>query len=439
MNKIVKRKIADLIPYANNAKEHTPKQIENLKKSLTEFGWVCPCVIKNNVLIVGHGRIQAAKELGWEYAECIERNDLTDEQADAYRLLDNLLSEGGYDGDKIKTELQKVDISGYDFSEIPSFIKGITDEGEYKAVEIEEANEVAEEDAQGPRTKLGNVWKLGKHLLICGDSTDKKTFERLMGEEKAEMLFTSPPYSDMREYNGDKDLSVLKIAQFITATRDYAKFLCVNLGLQRKDREIYPYWDDYIDVAHQNGLKVLAWNVWDKLMCGSIGQQSAFIPIRHEWIFVFGEKPKELNLTWEKRKSSIYSFNRERTVRQADGSMKLSTCGVSYKQSKKMESVLKGLDKETIDSVTEQKCEQGDIRKKHPATFPVYLPSEYIIALTDEDDIVIEPFGGSGTTLIACEQLKRKCRCVELDESYCDVIIERWEEYTGQKAVLINE
>ena len=125
MNKIVKRKIADLIPYANNAKEHTPKQIENLKKSLTEFGWVCPCVIKNNVLIVGHGRIQAAKELGWEYAECIERNDLTDEQADAYRLLDNLLSEGGYDGDKIKTELQKVDISGYDFSEINTEIQGV--------------------------------------------------------------------------------------------------------------------------------------------------------------------------------------------------------------------------------------------------------------------------------------------------------------------------
>ena len=254
------------------------------------------------------------------------------------------------------------------------------------------------------------------------------------------LLFTSPPYSDMRDYNGDKDVTVDKIARFITATADYAEYMVVNLGIQRKDKEIYPYWDEYIKVAHDNGLKLLGWNVWDKLTCGSIGMYKALVPIRHEWLFVFGRDTKDLNLTWEKKKSNIYANGRRQKRRQKDGTFKESSMGITSNAFKKMESVIKIPDKETIDSVTEQFCENSsEVCSQHPAAFPVYLPAEYILAFTDEGDTVIEPFGGSGTTLITCEQLGRKCRCVELDEGYCDVIIDRWEKFTGKKAVKVNE
>jgi DNA modification methylase len=240
------------------------------------------------------------------------------------------------------------------------------------------------------------------------------------------MLFTSPPYSDMREYEGGKDLSVDNIAMFIPAYRNFTDYQCVNLGIQRKDHEIVQYWDEYIAKAKECGYKLLAWNVWDKTKCGSIGNQSASFPIRHEWIFVFGTKFFEINNTWEKADGSIKSGAKARRVRQADGTMKVSSTGDLSNPYKQMESVVQILP------------EQGEIIKEHPATFPVQLPAEYIKAMTDEGDIVIEPFGGSGTTLIACEQLGRQCRIMELEPKYVDVIIKRWEDFTGKKAELMT-
>jgi DNA modification methylase len=243
---------------------------------------------------------------------------------------------------------------------------------------------------------------------------------------KADMLFTSPPYSDMREYNDGKDLSVSNISKFIGAYKPYTDYQCVNLGIQRKNHEIVQYWDEYIAKARECGYKLLAWNVWDKMECGSIGQQSAFFPIRHEWIFVFGTEFFEINNTWEKADASIKSGAKARSVRQADGTMKVSSTGDLSNPYKQMESVVQIL------------SEHGEIIKEHPATFPVQLPAEYIKAMTNEGDSVIEPFGGSGSTLIACEQLNRKCYMAELDPHYVEVIIARWEQFTGKEAVLLN-
>lgn len=267
---------------------------------------------------------------------------------------------------------------------------------------------------------------------MCGDSTDKATVEKLMNGEICNLLFTSPPYSDMREYNGDKNLDVCHLRKFIEVYDAYARIQVVNLGIQRADHAIVRYWDKYIEQAESIGLKLLAWNVWDKLMAGSIGQQGAMIPIRHEWLFVFGRNPVEINRTWEKQANSITRDGGTRAVRQADGTMKDSSKGRTSGKYKKMESVYKY---EYITSVTEGHAELGKIRSKHPATFPVHLPSEYIVAFTKKGGGVIEPFGGAGTTLIACEELGRKCYCMELDPKYCDVIIDRWEALTGKKAV----
>ena len=247
-----------------------------------------------------------------------------------------------------------------------------------------------------------------------------------MNGQKAKMLFTSPPYSDMREYNGGKDLSVNNLIQFISTYAPFTNYQCVNLGIQRKENEIVPYWDAYIEEAKKAGYKLMAWNVWDKQQCGSIGQQKAFFPIRHEWIFVFGTEYFDLNCTWEKSEDSIGN-SKVRKVRQPDGSFEISSRGNTTKRYKKMESVL------SLHS------ESGKIRSEHPAVFPVGLPAEYINAMTDNGDNVIEPFCGSGSTLIACEQLGRNCFGMELDPHYCDVIIKRWETLTGEKAELVEE
>ena len=410
--------VKDLIPYERNTKKHDKTQINNVAESIKQYGFVQPIVIdKDNVVVIGHCRLLAAKQLKMKEVPCVCVEDLTEEQVKALRIVDNKSNESEWDFDLLTDELAELDLSDF------SFDFGIEDEEEETEIVEDEAPEVDEENE--PIAKLGDIWQLGRHRLMCGSSTNIEDVEKLMNGNKARVLFTSPPYSDMREYEGGKNLDVDNITLFIPTYRNFTDYQCVNLGIQRKNNEIYPYWDKYIEIAKDSGYKLMAWNVWDKMMCGSIGQQSAFFPIRHEWIFVFGTEFYEINLTWAKKKESIKDSG-QRKVRQADGSMKYSGKGDTTKAYKQMESVL-ALTSET-----------GKIRSLHPATFPVGLPSEYIKAMTDKGDIVIEPFCGSGTTLIACEQLDRICYGMELEPKYVDVIIKRWEDFTGEKAVLIN-
>ena len=414
--------ITAIRPYENNAKIHTPEQIEQIKNSILEFGNNDPIAIDaNGVIIEGHGRLMALQELGYKEVEVIRLGHLSDEQRRAYTLIHNKLTMNtGFDMDLLAIELEaieNIDMSDFDFE---------------LDVEIDEGREEIEEDSfdvelpKEARAKRGQIYQLGEHRIMCGSSTDEKDVKKLMAGQTARMLFTSPPYSDMRDYEGGKDLSVEKIASFIKKYSDYTDYQCVNLGLQRKNHEIYPYWDEYIDIARDSGYKLLAWNVWDKLMCGSIGQQNAFFPLRHEWIFVFGTEFFEINQTWAKKEENIHE-GRRRGVRQADGSMIFTNTGDMTNRFKQMESVLP------------LRAEMGAIRSLHPATFPVGLPSEYIQSMSDKGDIIIEPFCGSGTTLIACEQLGRTCYAMELEPKYVDVIIDRWEQFTGQKAKLLTE
>lgn len=231
----------------------------------------------------------------------------------------------------------------------------------------------------------------------------------------------------MREYEGGKDLSVANLAQFIPTYRPYTDYQCVNLGIQRKDNDVYEYWNEYIKVARESGYKMLAWNVWDKEMTGNIGQASAFFPLRHEFIFVFGTDFYEINLTVEKKAESIQKNMAAKTKRNADGTTSPHTVGDTSKRFKQMESVI------VLHPVMD-----NNTRDLHPAQFPVGLPAEYIKAMTNKMETVIEPFGGAGTTLIACEETNRRCRCMELEPKYCDVIVERWENLTGKKAVLLT-
>lgn len=440
--KIQTLKLSQLNPAKYNPRKELKQgdpEFEKLKRSIESFGYVELIVVNEATeftVISGHQRLSVLKALGYESVECVVVSlDATREKAlniamnkisgvwDTQKL-ENLLSD-------LKAEDFDVTLTGFDTSEI-GLMLGVEDEI------IQDIIPVVNKDDE-PRCRNGDVWQLGQHRLLCGSSTDKNDVVRLMDGQTSKLLFTSPPYSDMRDYNGNKDLSVENIAQFIGCYEPFSVLQTVNLGIQRKGSEVYPYWNAYIDAAKASGLKLLAWNVWDKLTCGSIGQQSAMIPIRHEWILCFGKEPVPINPTWHKKEVGVYSSGRYTKVRQADGSFKISRRGNENGAFKKMESLLELPEQTSLESVTKQLSEKGKIRAEHPATFPVALPSEYIIAFTDERDIVIEPFGGSGTTLIACEQLDRVCYIMELDAHYCDVVIKRWETFTGLTAIKLEE
>ncbi len=416
MQRITKN-IDELTPYENNPRRNDDA-VEYVANSIREFGFKVPVIIdRDGVIVAGHTRIKACKRLGIREVPCVIADDLTDDQIKAFRLADNKVGERAeWDFDMLDIELEDIELDMEEFGFVLENLEDAT-----KEVEEDDIPDVAEEAT----AKLGDIYQLGDHRLICGDATDPNIIDILMDGAKAEILFTSPPYADIREYNGDKDLTVEVIAEFIPACLPHAEYMCVNLGLKRDKGEIIPYWNTYLDVAKECGLKLVAWNIWDKGECGSVGQQSAMIPIRHEWIFVFGNDVKDITPTWERKVSR--NQHATRTVRNADGSTRQTSRGDVSHKLKRMESVLL--------------CtpEKGKIREKHPATFPVRLPAEYIKAMTQEGDAVLEPFGGSGTTMIACEQLGRQCYMVELDPCYVDVIIARWENLTGEKAVRISE
>lgn len=417
--------IDELKPYENNSRTHSKAQIKKIAKSLEEFGWMSPVVVDENyTIIAGHGRVLGAKEAGITEVPCLVVDDLTDDQKRAYVIADNKLSdESGWDYDKLVKELKELNetfdtsFTGFDLKSLASSFDMKSKEDDFS---LEEESVIS--------VKRGDIWKLGNHVLMCGDSTSAKDVEALLGGEKGQLLFTSPPYFDLRDYGGGKDLSVENISKFIPVYKDYSDYQCVNLGIVRRDCEVVPYWDLYINEAKKIGYKLLSWNVWDKMSASSMGSQKAMFPIRHEWIFVFGKTPKEINLTEDKKTASIAAI-RPKKIRKADGKMKLEgTTGNFVFNKKKMETV------QEVSSVVKVMPERHSFKIGHPAMFPVELPAKYIAAMTQKNDIVIEPFGGSGSTLIACEELGRKCRIMELDEEYCGLIIKRWEEYTGEKA-----
>ena len=264
--------------------------------------------------------------------------------------------------------------------------------------------------------QYGEIVNLGRHKLMCGDATRHEDVAKLFGNDRARILFTSPPYSDLRTYN-NANCDVKYLAEFIPACKDFCDVQCVNLGIIRRNHEVQQYWDEYINAAKKCGLKLLCWNVWDKLNPGSIAQQQCMFPIRHEFIFVFGEKPLQPNRIISKHCKG--DRRQYATRRQKDGSVKITSRNLQLQEAfKPLESVV----------VFHPYKKRPTI---HPAQMPLSLPKEYIKALTQENDIILDCFGGSGTTLIACEQTGRTCFMMEISPNYCDIIRERYEKLTG--------
>ena len=419
---IKKAPVKDLVSPEWNPRQITNEELEKLKTSLEEFGYIEPIIVNdvNNHVVGGNQRLRALIALGYDEVDCVyvHIEDINKEKACNVAL--NKIS-GDWDEDKLRTVLEDIELSPIDIK-----LTGF-DELELTELEVKEPVTVHEDDFNVEdeedievNVKTGDLFKLGEHYLLCGDSTVEANVKKLMNGTKAKILFTSPPYSDMRDYHtNEENLDLSNIIKFIQTFKPYTDYQVINLGLQYKDKEVNCYWDKYIEFAKNIGYKLLSWNVWNRGMSGGIGQQMRMFALYHEWIFVFGTEPYDLNKTVPKKEENINN-NAPKSQRQKDGSLKYHDAGDTSNPYKKMGTVL------------DMSYFIGSI--DHPAVFPIGLPSEYIQAMTNEGDVVIDCFGGSGTTMIACEQLNRQCYMMELDPYYCQVIINRWEEYTGQKA-----
>ena len=372
-------KVKDLIPYARNSRTHSDEQVTQIASSIREFGFTNPIIVdQQNNIIAGHGRILAANKLKIKDVPCVVVTGWTEAQKKAYIIADNKLAlNAGWDEKMLSLEFDELQELGFDLTltgfsgdEILALkpleeVVGLTDEDD-----VPEAPEV-------PKTVLGDIWLLGDHRLMCGDSTSIDAVEKLMGGQNADMVFTDPPYNI--DYQGVKDKRE-KIKNDKMSDSDFVDFLTQSL-VSCETMYVCCSWQ-YAHLFRQAmegiGRKPKAMIVWDKV---NPAQHLDKYFKQHETIFYYGDFGGHKTL-----RGDVWSLKRQRNT-------------------------------------------------VHPTMKPVELIE---FALQDQPDkkIVLDVFGGSGSTLIACEKTGRECRMMELDSKYVDVIVKRWQDFTGKKATL---
>ena len=313
-------KIKEVKTNPNNPRFIKDDKFKKLVRSIKEFPEMLelrPIVVdKDNIVLGGNMRLRACKEAGLKEVHIVKADQLTEEQQREFIIKDNV-GFGEWDWDNLANEwdTEKLEDWGLDLP-----LDLAVEELEAEEDDYEMPNEIKTDIV------LGDLIEIGEHRLLCGDSTDSDQVAKLMNGEKAELLFTSPPYSDMREYNGEKDLSINNLVEFIPTFLPYVEYQVINLGIQRKENDIIQYWDDYISKAKSCGYKLLSWNTWIKPNASSLGQQTAMFPINIEFIFVFGNYTKELNRTIPKATKSQKWSNKQRQKTQKKRLQKVTFC-----------------------------------------------------------------------------------------------------------------
>jgi DNA modification methylase len=380
---IIKKPIDSLIPYAKNARVHDEAQIAQIAGSIKEFGFNNPVLIdKDNGIIAGHGRVMAARKLGLTEVPTILLDHLNETQRKAYILADNRIAiNSTWDNEMLSLELMDIkdDVSlvmlGFNVDELDALLNptqltdGLTDEDAVPEVPIE------------PTTKLGDIYQLGNHRLMCGDSTSIDAVEKLMDGQKADMVFTDPPYGvDYKGINNDsrnglEDLLRGAFGNYFAVSKSGASIYCFH-----SDRCADVFHKVFREFFHFSSMIIWAKN---SLTLSQTDYQSQHEPCLYGWM-------DNGTHSWhsDRKQTSLWKFDKERVA-------------------------------------------------GHTTPKPVALVEKAISNSSKSGDIVIDLFGGSGSTLIAAEKIGRHSILMELDPKYCDVIIKRWEDFTGQKAVLL--
>lgn len=382
--------IEKLKPYKNNARTHSDEQIEKIAKSMKEFGFINPVLVDGDLnVIAGHGRILGAKKLGMKEVPCLFIEDLTEEQKRAYIIADNRLAEdAGWDKELLKIELEDLKNMNFDITLTGFELEDFDFSMEETEVIEDEFDETVPEE---PTSKKGEIYKLGKHFLMCGDSTDINDVEKLMNGVKADMLLTDPPYNV--DYEGGTGLTIQNDNMDDETFREFLRVSFFNANSVMKEGAVFYIWHadsegyNFRGACHDIGWKVRQCLIWCKNTL-VMGRQD------YHW------KHEPCLYGWKEGASHLWASDRKQT--------------------------------------TVLEFDRPSVSKEHPTMKPVGLFDYLIKNNTKKDDIVLDLFAGSGTSIIACEQNGRIAYSMELDPKYVDVIISRWEKLTGQQAERIE-
>ncbi|SIR09149.1 DNA modification methylase [Paracoccus thiocyanatus] len=424
--------VGQLTPYARNARTHSPDQVAQIAASIAEFGFTNPILIgADGVIIAGHGRLMAARQLGLAEVPVIRLAHLSEVQRRALVIADNRIAENaGWDEELLRAELAALqgldfdlDLVGFSDAELEELL-GEAEVSGFGADPEEEEDEIPE-PPEDPITRPGDIWILGDQRLMCGDSTDVAAVSALMGDERATLLFTSPPYGQQRDYGAAKekvgDWDRLMRGVFAAAPVSDDAQLLVNLGLVHRDNEWVSYWEGWIGWMQMQGWRRFGWYVWDQGP-GLPGDWNGRLAPAHEFVFHFNRASRRPNKTVESKHAGETLGGGG--LRAADGTVTAKHGAGNAIQSHRIP-----------DSVIRVMRHKGAIAGgAHPAVFPVRLAEEMIAAWSDEGDLLYEPFTGSGSQLIAATRLGRRCFGMELDPAYCDVALRRWQLMTGGTA-----
>ena len=370
---IIYKKVQDLIPYVNNSRTHSEEQVNQICASTNEFGFTNPLLIdEKDSIIAGHGRLMASKKLGMEEVPCIVLEGLTEAQKKAYIIADNKMAlNAGWDEELLKIELENLkeldfnlDLTGFNVDELDDIFQ------------VEEEREIVEDDfdiepPEEPKAKLGDIYQLGNHRLMCGDSTSEEDVAKLMNGVKADMVFTDPPYG-MNAVSKSGVLSEKYKTDIMNDDDNTVAIDSFNLcnNYFKETKQVWwgaNYYTECLPSAE-------CWIVWDKNNGGS--------------------DQTDCELAWTNFRSVVRQF-----------------------------------------TMASEK-----INRVHPTQKPLNLISQIFKKFdkNNEYNNIVDLFGGSGSTLIACEQLNRNCYMMELDEHYVSVIIERYINFTGNDVYRLN-
>jgi DNA modification methylase len=377
--------ITKLVPYVNNARTHSPEQINKLRSSLREFGFINPVIIDRDFgVIAGHGRILAAKEEGIAEVPCVFADHLTEAQKKAYILADNRMAmDAGWDEELLRVEIEALQAEAFDLSLTGFDEKELSDLFKRDGDVQEDDFDVDAELEKPTFSKSGDVWTLGRHRLVCGDSTKAETFDTLMQGRKANLVVTDPPYNVNYEGTAGKikndNLADEKFYQFLfDAFSNIEKVMADDASIYvfHADTEGLNFRKAFADA----GFYLSGCCIWKKpsLVLGRSPYQWQHEPCLYGW-----KKSGKHQWYADRKQTTIWEF--EKTKKNTD----------------------------------------------HPTMKPIPLLAYPIQNSSMSNTLVLDPFGGSGSTLIACEQTDRDCYTIELDEKYCDVIVKRYIEQVG--------